>query len=102
MKLEKINLNKEEEHKHKKVNSMREILNRNFEISLHDKTFSENSKIETLNSQITELKKKLETQKSILSKSKEIRKRIDSKLESLDDENFNRRVQLLEKMGSEL
>jgi hypothetical protein len=102
MKLEKINPDLDTEHKHKKVNSIREILNRIFEISLIDSNFSINSRIESLNLEILEIEKKLKTQNEILVRSKKIREKIDSKLESLDDENFNRRVQLLEKMGSEL
>lgn len=68
----------------------------------NDQNFTESKKITDLDQELAIVSKKLQHQKKLFEKALELKKSIDGKVKDLDDEIFNMKVSILEKLGSEL
>lgn len=93
-------LKKQWEHNYEKdFKFMKSIIERIIIIGELDKKLNYESDFDN---QINILQEKLNKQKLILEKSKELEEKINNKIEELDVENSNRKISLLESLGTKL
>jgi len=103
MKIEKSDKKIKLEELKKKEGFLPSILNEIFVICKSDKLFSESiDDTKELDSKIKILENKKSNQNKLLEKSKKLKSNITKKIEFIENNNFELRAKLLEKLGSDI
>lgn len=96
MKIEVIN------EKEKSQELLPQIVERIFLICRNDPNFKLKNEMEIVENKSESIKRKIEKQDLLLSKSHELKKDMINRLEVLKDQNQSKQIQLLEDIGGEL
>lgn len=86
----------------KKPNFISDIVMRIYTICKEDPTFPLKTKIEDVDSRISDLKDRIKKQQSLLEQASQIKERTNKKIINAEKNNFDIQIDLLDKLGSEL
>jgi ethanolamine utilization cobalamin adenosyltransferase len=81
--------------------SITKVVEKIFLICKNDPSFKLKAELESIESEIHTLNKRIAKQDNLLKQSKEIRKDFISRMQSIEESNSNTRTVLLERLGSE-
>ena len=85
-----------------KKENWKNIFDRLFAVCKMDPNFRANDKIQEIDIEISELEKKLRKNKEIIKRADEYRKDLERKVKLLDEQNYEAKSLVLEKLGSEI
>lgn len=78
------------------------VFDRIFSVCKKDPVFKVNEKVEPLNEEVRDLEEKLQKNKEIITRADQYRKETERKVKLLDEQNYELKVSVLEKLGSEI
>lgn len=78
------------------------VFDRIFAVCKKDPVFKVNEKVEPLNEEVRDLEEKLQKNKEIITRADQYRKETERKVKLLDEQNYELKVSVLEKLGSEI
>lgn len=85
-----------------KKENWKSVFDRLFAVCKSDPHFKVNEKTDQVDTEITELEKKLQKNKVIIKRADEYRKDLERKVKLLDEQNYETKSSVLEKLGSEI
>jgi hypothetical protein len=85
-----------------KKENWRSVFDRIFAVCKKDPIFKVNERTEPINTEIKELEEKLEKNKNIIINADKYRKEMERKVKLLDEQNYELKSSVLEKLGSEI
>ncbi len=90
------------EHKEMNKEMLPQIISRIFSICQTDNNFPIRKEMQDIGEIVSELEKKMEQKDSLLIQSSELKKNLNQRLNTLKENNFQTKSNLLETLGSEL
>jgi len=85
-----------------KKENWKNVFDRLFAVCKMDPHFKVNEKTEEIDIEISELETKLQKNKEIIKRADEYRKDLERKVKLLDEQNYETKSLVLEKLGSEI
>lgn len=85
-----------------KKENWKSVFDRIFAVCKKDPTFRVNERVEPLNEEVRDLEEKLQKNKEIIIRADEFRKDTERKVKLLDEQNYEIKATVLEKLGSEI